>query len=77
MAFHVRKTEHNGAKHGPQFPNADKEYTPAQRRIIDARVAKADADIKAGRVSPVFNTAEELIAHLHKAAKKTSSRRKN
>jgi AbrB family looped-hinge helix DNA binding protein len=59
-----------------KFQTADDEYTPAQRKIIDARLAKADADIKAGRVSPVFNTAEELIAHLHKATKKTSSRRK-
>ena len=54
----------------PELPTADDEYTPKQRRIIDARLAKADADIKAGRVSPVFTTHEELIAHLHKAAKK-------
>ena len=25
-----------------QFPNADDEYTPAQRRIIDARLDKAE-----------------------------------
>jgi len=55
-----------------QFPNADDEYTPAQRRIIDARLAKADADIKSGRVSRVFETHEEFIADLHKEAKKPS-----
>ena len=60
-----------------KFPTADDEYTPAQRKIIDARLTKADADIKAGRLSPVFNTAEELIAHLHKATKKTSSARRS
>jgi hypothetical protein len=55
------------------------EYTPAQRRVIDARLAKADADIKAGRVSRTFETAEEFIANLHKAsarlrAKETTKR---
>ena len=35
----------------PKPPAADDEYTPKQRRIIDAGLAKADADIKAGRVS--------------------------
>ena len=29
-----------------QFPNADEEYTPAQRRIIDARLAKGLEDVK-------------------------------
>ena len=29
-----------------KFPSADSDYTPAQRRIIDARLAKADEDIK-------------------------------
>ena len=59
-----------------QFPNADDEYTPAQRRVIDARLAKADADIKAGRVSRIFDTAEEFIADLHKASAKLSAKKK-
>src|SRR5437773_7304476 len=50
-----------------KFPAADDEYTPAQRRIIDARLAKADADIKAGRVSNAFSDHGESIADLHKA----------
>lgn len=49
-----------------QFPTADDEYTPRQRRIIDARLAKADQDIKHGRVYGPFDTHEEFIAALHK-----------
>src|SRR6266511_1730659 len=39
---------------------------------IRKRLRKADADIKAGRVSlsPVFDTAEEMIAHLKRELKK-------
>lgn len=48
----------------------DDEYTPAQRRIIDARLAKAHADVKAGHVSRPFDTHEEFIADLHKEANK-------
>ena len=53
-----------------QFPTADDDYAPAQRRIIDARLAKADADIKAGRVSRPFDTHEEFVAALHRQATK-------
>ncbi len=47
-----------------KFPNADDEYTPAQRRIIDARLSKSDEDIKHGRVHGPFNTAEEMAASI-------------
>ncbi len=57
-----------------QFPNADDEYTPAQRKIIDARLAKSDADIKAGRVSRTFETAEEFLVDLHKATGKLTAK---
>jgi AbrB family looped-hinge helix DNA binding protein len=40
----------------------DREYTPAQRRAIDARLAKAEADIEAGRVSKPFSNHSEFIA---------------
>jgi AbrB family looped-hinge helix DNA binding protein len=53
-----------------KFPNADDEYTPAQRRAIDARLAKSDVDIKAGRVFGPFESHQEFIASLHKEAKK-------
>jgi len=45
-----------------KLPNADDEYTPAQRRAIDARLAKADADVKAGRVYGPFTSAKEMAA---------------
>ena len=60
-----------------QFPNADDEYTPAQRRIIDARLDESEEDLKNGRGYGPFNTAEEMIAHMkgqltqRTAAKKT------
>jgi AbrB family looped-hinge helix DNA binding protein len=52
------------------FPNADDEHTPAQRRIIDARLAKSDEDIKHGRVHGPFNTAEEMAASIEANIKK-------
>jgi len=58
-----------------QFPTADDEYTPAQRRVIDARLAKSDADIKAGRVSKAFTNADEFLADLHKESAKLSARK--
>lgn len=58
-----------------RLPNADDEYTPAQRRIVDARLAEADADIEAGRVSPAFNSHEQLIAYLDKVSLKRSPRK--
>jgi hypothetical protein len=35
-----------------KFPTADDEYTPAQRRAIDARLNRAAAEVKKGHVSP-------------------------
>ena len=58
-----------------QFPSADDEYTPAQRKIIDARLAKSDEDIKRGRVHGPFNTAEEFLTSLHKEVGKPSTKK--
>jgi AbrB family looped-hinge helix DNA binding protein len=57
------------------FPTADGEYTPAQRRIVDARLAKADADVKAGRVSKAYSGHGEFIAALDKEAARVSAKR--
>jgi bifunctional DNA-binding transcriptional regulator/antitoxin component of YhaV-PrlF toxin-antitoxin module len=57
----------------PKPPAADDEYTPKQRRIIDAGLAKADADIKAGRVSKAFSDHSEFIDALRKEAAKFST----
>ena len=47
-----------------QFPNADDEYTPAQRRIIDARLDESEEDLRKGRTFGPFSTAEDMIAHM-------------
>ena len=52
------------------IPSADDEYTPEQRRIIDARLAKAGEDVKHGRVYGPFNTAEEMAASIEANLKK-------
>src|SRR5262245_6137991 len=44
--------------------DADEVLTPAQRAVIDKRLAEAEEDIKAGRVSGPFATAEQLKRRL-------------
>ena len=46
----------------PELPTADDEYTPAQRRAIDARLAEA----RKGPYYGPFKTADEAITFLHK-----------
>lgn len=45
-------------------PNADDEYTPSQRRIIDARLDESEEDLKRGRTAGPFNSAGEMIAYM-------------
>jgi len=59
-----------------KLPSADDEYTPAQRRIIDARLAKSDEDIKRGRVYGPFNSAEEMAASIEANIKKLRAAKK-
>jgi hypothetical protein len=59
-----------------QFPNADDEYTPAQRKIIDARLDRAMEEVRKGRVSPAFETAAEFAAALKAEAKKLKGKTK-
>lgn len=56
----------------PKLASADDEYTPEQRRIVDAQLAGGLADIKAGRVRGPFSTHKEFVGSLHAAAKKVS-----
>lgn len=56
-------------------PSTDDEYTPEQRRIIEAQIAEGLEDIRKGRVSPRFDTVEEMLASM-KAGRKSSRRRK-
>jgi hypothetical protein len=46
----------------PDLPSADEEYTPAQRRIVDARLAEA----RKGPYHGPFKTADKAIAFLRK-----------
>jgi bifunctional DNA-binding transcriptional regulator/antitoxin component of YhaV-PrlF toxin-antitoxin module len=60
----------------PEPPSADDEYTPEQRQVIDARLAKADEDIKGGRVHGPFNSAEEASAYIERLAKERTAAKK-
>lgn len=59
----------------PKLPTADDEYTPEQRRIIDAELAESLADVEAGRVHGPFSTHKEFVASLHKEAKKLNRKK--
>lgn len=58
-----------------QFPHADDDYTPAQRRIIDARLARAEKEIEQRRTYGPFATHAEFIAALHKEAAKLGAKK--
>ena len=47
-----------------QFPTADDEYTPEQRRTVDSQLAEGLSDIRKGRVSPKFDTVDEMLTSL-------------
>ena len=49
----------------------DREYTPAQRRVIDARLAVSLEQVKRGETYGPFETQEEMTTFLHAEAKKT------
>jgi AbrB family looped-hinge helix DNA binding protein len=53
----------------------DDEYTPAQRRMIDARLARSTEEIKQGRTYGPFESHEDLIKFLHDQAKKTRGKK--
>ncbi len=48
-----------------KFPNADSDYIPSQRRVIDARIAAAQK----GPYHGPFNTAKDAIQFLRKEIK--------
>jgi len=55
------------------LPSADVEYTPAQRRIIDARLAESAEDLKKDRTFGPFNTADDMIASIKRELKKRAA----
>ncbi len=58
------------------FPNADDEYTPAQRRIIDAQLGESEEDLRKGRGYGPFNTAEAMIADMKARLPKRATAKK-
>jgi len=59
----------------PKLPTAADEYTPEQRRLVDAQLTEGLADVKAGRVHGPFSTHKEFITSLHKEARKLSRKK--
>lgn len=57
----------------PKLPSADHEYTPAQRRIVDARLDKAEK----GPFYGPFNTVDDMIAHLKVEVKRRKATKKS
>ena len=54
------------------FPNADDEYTPEQRMIVDAQLREAEN----GPFHGPFDTADGMIAHMKKELKRTGTSKK-
>jgi hypothetical protein len=52
------------------------EYTAEQRRVIDARLADAEEDIKAGRVHGPFS-AKEASAFIERLAQQRTGKKSN
>jgi AbrB family looped-hinge helix DNA binding protein len=59
-----------------QFSNADDEYTPAQRRRIDARLEAAAAEARKGNVSAAFDNIADFATSLKAEAGKLTAKTK-
>ncbi len=53
----------------PKRPSTDDEYTPEQRRVIDAGIQKGLEDFKKGRFHGPFTSAKEASAYIERMAK--------
>ena len=60
----------------PKLPSADDEYTSAQRKVIDARLAESEGEFKEGRGFGPFDTAEAMIVHMKAQLKKAAAAKK-
>jgi bifunctional DNA-binding transcriptional regulator/antitoxin component of YhaV-PrlF toxin-antitoxin module len=56
----------------PKLPSSDAEYTPEQRRVIDARLAEAS---KAPHHGP-FKTANDAVRFLNREIRRRKTKRK-
>jgi hypothetical protein len=52
------------------------EFTPAQRRAIDADIAASMEDFKQGRFHGPFDTAKEVSSYIEQVAKKRAAAKK-
>jgi AbrB family looped-hinge helix DNA binding protein len=57
----------------PKLPSADDEYTPTQRKIVDARLKLSLEAVKKGRTAGPFDTAAEMATALNRDIRKMSS----
>jgi AbrB family looped-hinge helix DNA binding protein len=60
-----------------KFPTALDEYTPEQRRIIDAGIAEGLDDFKAGRSHGPFASAKEASAYIERMAKRRANAKRS
>ncbi len=58
----------------PKLPTADDEYSPAERRVINARLRPALEEVKRGHTTGPF-AADEMIASLKRELKTSAPRR--
>jgi bifunctional DNA-binding transcriptional regulator/antitoxin component of YhaV-PrlF toxin-antitoxin module len=78
--IHMEHADHGSkiilqpAQFGPR--TAANELTPAQKRKLDARLAKGLADVEAGRVHGPFATAQDTVDFLRAEVKKAGAKRK-
>jgi len=54
--------------------SADDEYTPEQRRAVEARLAEAEEDVAAGRLHGPF-TARQAAAYVERLSKRRTARK--
>jgi AbrB family looped-hinge helix DNA binding protein len=59
-----------------QKPDDDDDYTPAQRKVVDAEIAKGVADIRSGRFYGPFDSTREMMASIESEIKKRRSARR-
>ncbi len=59
----------------PKPPCADDDYTPEQRRIIDARLKEALKEVEAGHTAGPFKNAQEMVSSLKRELRKPATRR--
>jgi bifunctional DNA-binding transcriptional regulator/antitoxin component of YhaV-PrlF toxin-antitoxin module len=60
----------------PKVPSADSEYTPQQRRVIDAELKAGLAELKAGKTAGPFESADQMISHMKSHFRKKSAAKK-